>query len=227
MIDEDLDIVCRPVAGENEKLFGDSLAEYELPNFDLFTYQRQHKKGGGILIYVKNILRAHRTDEFKTSEEVESIWLDVILGVNVNNRLRIGAFYRPPGQTPSLDQALSDEIEAGISNRSILMGDFNLPKLLADPTLSVDRSTLLFRDTFEENFLVQLIREPTRKEEILDLLLVNEDNLITNVAVGESLGNSDHNIILFQYWWNLRANMTIEHLSPIFVKQILMALDRI
>jgi len=66
IIDEELDIICITEAWINEKLFGDSLAEYELPNYDLFTYQRQNKKGGGILIYVKSTMRAQCIDDFKT-----------------------------------------------------------------------------------------------------------------------------------------------------------------
>ena len=50
----------------------------------------------------------------------------------------------------------------------------------------------------QDNFLHQLVREPTRGDNILDLVLSNSENLVKEVSVDDCLGNSDHKVITFQ-----------------------------
>ncbi len=47
----------------------------------------------------------------------------------------------------------------------------------------------------EDNFLSQLVSEPTRGDSILDLVIVSQDHLINNVAVGEHLVSCDHKLV--------------------------------
>ena len=49
----------------------------------------------------------------------------------------------------------------------------------------------------EDNFLAQLVREPTRASNILDLLFVNREGLVGDVKVGGHLGQSDHKMLDF------------------------------
>ena len=45
--------------------------------------------------------------------------------------------------------------------------------------------------------MVQLIEAPTRNDALLDLVISNHAERITNVQIKEHLGSSDHNMILF------------------------------
>ncbi len=47
----------------------------------------------------------------------------------------------------------------------------------------------------EDNFLQQLVTDPTRENNILDLVIVSQDRLINNVTVGEHFGSCDHKVI--------------------------------
>ncbi len=47
----------------------------------------------------------------------------------------------------------------------------------------------------EDNFLSQLVSEPTRENNILDLVIVSQDRLISNVKVGEHFGSCDHKLV--------------------------------
>ncbi len=47
----------------------------------------------------------------------------------------------------------------------------------------------------EYNFLQQLVTEPTRENNILDLVIISQDHLINNVTVGEHLDSCDHKVI--------------------------------
>ena len=89
-----------------------------------------------------------------------------------------------------------DEIEIGMSKNTILIGDFNLPRLFKDGASSTCE-TALFRDSLDELFLTQHVVKPTRDDEILDLIFTNNENLIADVVLGEHIGNSDHAIIPF------------------------------
>ena len=48
-----------------------------------------------------------------------------------------------------------------------------------------------------DNFLTQLVKEPTRGSKILDLLFVNREGLVGNVKAGGRLGHSDHKMLDF------------------------------
>ena len=49
----------------------------------------------------------------------------------------------------------------------------------------------------EDNFLTQLVSEPTREGALLDLLFVNREGLVGDVVVGGHLGHSDNEMIEF------------------------------
>ncbi len=49
----------------------------------------------------------------------------------------------------------------------------------------------------EDSFLTQVVTQPTRENNILDLVLVSDPDFDRDCKVGEKLGGSDHNIIRF------------------------------
>ena len=54
------------------------------------------------------------------------------------------------------------------------------------------RGTPPYLKYVEDNFLSQVLSEPTRKGALLDLLFVNREGLMGDVMVGGCLGHSDH-----------------------------------
>ena len=55
--------------------------------------------------------------------------------------------------------------------------------------------SVLTLECVADNFLMQLVSEPTREGALLDLVFVNREGLVDDVAVGGRLGHSDHEII--------------------------------
>ena len=49
----------------------------------------------------------------------------------------------------------------------------------------------------EDNFPMQLVREPTRGGAPLDLLFTNREGLVGDVEVKSCLGHSDHKMVQF------------------------------
>jgi hypothetical protein len=56
-----------------------------------------------------------------------------------------------------------------------------------------------------DNYLVQHVKSPTRENNILDLVLTSEVGMVDKVEIIEHLGNSDHNIIV----WELLCDASI------------------
>ena len=100
----------------------------------------------------------------------------------------LGVFYRPPNSDLKPLQDIQNALDAINSNNIVLLGDFNLSDL------DWSHHTLLL-DIVQDNFLHQLVQEPTRNQNILDLVLTNNVDLINNIAVGEPF--SDHNLRSF------------------------------
>lgn len=100
-----------------------------------------------------------------------------------------------------LEKSLS--LIEGNENNSIviLLGDFNLPNIdCSAPSLSAlcsDSVSARFCDIVDDNFLHQMIKIPTRENNILVLVLVNKPELLIDINVCADLANSDHDSIEF------------------------------
>jgi len=56
-------------------------------------------------------------------------------------------------------------------------------------------SSIKFLECIEDCFLTQMLDMPTRNEALLDLPLTNQEKLLYNISVSNSLGCCDHNIV--------------------------------
>ena len=77
------------------------------------------------------------------------------------------------------------------------MGDFNHGHTQwksLESTRGEDQQFLLL---IQDSFLTQHVLEPTREENVLDLVLSSQIEIVDNVKIHEPLGNSDHNQIHF------------------------------
>ena len=80
-----------------------------------------------------------------------------------------------------------------------MCGDFNLPQIdwsTVTPGISSPVSTLLC-SIVNDNFLTQMVNFPTRQDNILDLILVNDINMVSSVHPVDSLPGTDHEAIHF------------------------------
>ena len=85
----------------------------------------------------------------------------------------------------------------------LLLGDFNLPNTSwGEVPKCYDALSAVFCDVVDDYFLQQMVLEPTRRENILDLILTNTPELLMNINVCEGLGNSDHSSI--EFGWKIK-----------------------
>jgi len=78
------------------------------------------------------------------------------------------------------------------------MGDFNHPDICWKDNTAGHRQASTFLERVEDNFLLQMIEEPTKRGAILDLVLTNKEGLVGNVKVKGSLGCSGHEMMQFK-----------------------------
>ncbi|KAK4831258.1 hypothetical protein QYF61_016728 [Mycteria americana] len=105
---------------------------------------------------------------------------------------------RLPNQWEPLDEVFLLQLwEASRSQALILLEDFNhLDICWKSGTASCKQSRRLL-EYIEDNFLIQVINNPTSGGALLDMLLTNTDELIREVKIGGSLGCSDHALVKF------------------------------
>ncbi len=72
------------------------------------------------------------------------------------------------------------------------MGDFTLPHRDCQAVTGVDTESQRMVEFLDDNFLHQSVSQRTREKNILDLVIVSQDHLIHNVAVGKHFDSCDH-----------------------------------
>ena len=116
--------------------------------------------------------------------------------------LFFASFYRPNktdiNGLKELDSSLFRLGDRLNTSNVIVAGDFNAPDLkwnYFEPTnCSLNSERLL--EIIDEHGLTQLVKEPSRDDNILDLVLTNIVNIINNVRVIP--GISDHHMVVFE-----------------------------
>ena len=77
------------------------------------------------------------------------------------------------------------------------MGDINHGHIQWKSLESTGGEDQTFLFLIQESFLTQHMLEPTRGENVLDIVLSSQKELVDNVKIHEPLGNSDYNQIHF------------------------------
>ncbi|PKU47176.1 rna-directed dna polymerase from mobile element jockey-like [Limosa lapponica baueri] len=115
--------------------------------------------------------------EIKYSDDrVENVWIR--LRANKAN-IAVGVCYRPPNQSSEVDEAFCKQLgEISQSLTFVLVGDFNLPDMCWEYNTAERKQSRRFLEYVKDNFLTQLVSEPTREGALLDLLLVNREELV-------------------------------------------------
>ena len=170
-------------------------SELHLDNYRTFRCDRQTgNRGGGVLLYIKDDLNPM---EFHIDTEYdEQVWCYI-------GDLLVGICYR----SSNLEIVGQDnetklmKILHEVCNKHVLiMGDFNYP-VIDWSTYTVNPPSSSGSDEFvqaiEDCFYTQHVLYPTRGSAILDLILSTDPDLVSNVQIISSLGNSDHNMITF------------------------------
>ena len=166
-----------------------------------FTVYRadRNRQGGGaaLLIHTSIISRALITESFSDLCQVAG----AILTVQSQNIL-VFLIYRSPSCHPSdFNTCLETVYELAAEHQFplLVMGDFNCPLIdwnnfVCPSGNSTNTSLLSFSQCLS---LHQLVRSPTRNNNILDLVFCSVESLVSSLTVSPPLPSLDHNTIQF------------------------------
>lgn len=130
-------------------------------------------------------------------ELTESLWVRIKERTGKGDII-VGACYRPPDQGKQEDRALCRQIGAasGLNLQAlVLTGDFNHPDSCWRDNTAGPKQSRRFLEWTDDNFLLQVTEEPTKRGALLDLILTNKQGLLGDVKIKGSFGCSDHKMV--------------------------------
>ena len=164
--------------------------------------------GRGSVLYVKNSYCA--TELIPSGCSEASCWCTIKL--NSTETFIVGVVYRSPNSSSQQNAVMETMIRTvADSNYSyfLVMGDFNYPQIdwSSESTFEAENHPAhCFLMCIQDCFLHQHIREPThyrhgQTANILDLILTNGDELVSDLQYTEPIGKSHHTTLI----WNLNC----------------------
>ena len=138
-------------------------AELGLTGYVMFRRDRIGRRGGGIILYVKESIQA---DEIKLEREAdydEAVWCKIVSG---NSKFTIGLVYRSPNINEEDTTKIQNAIKEVTKGECIIKGDFNHGhihwKSLESTEVRTNNSIF--------NSGTRTVLEPTRGENVLGIV---------------------------------------------------------
>ena len=169
-------------------------AELGLTGSVMFRRDRIGRRGGQVILYVKESIQAYGIQLERDADYDEAVWCKIVSG---NSKLTIGLVYRSPNINEEDNTKIQNAIKEVSKGECIIMGDFNhghMQWTYLESTGGEDQHCIFL---IHGSFLTQHVLEPTRGENVLDIVSSSQKELVDNVKIHEPLGNSDHNQIHF------------------------------
>jgi len=161
-----------------------------MDGYKLFRRDRQRRKNTGVTLYVRECFNCPEFDDGNDSVE----YLCVRVRGKANKAdIVVGVYYRPPNQDEEADEIFYKHLgEVSGLLALVLVADFNFPDVCWKYNRADRKQSRRFLECVEDNFLTQLVSEPTMEGALLDLFFVNREGLVSDVMVGGHPGHSDH-----------------------------------
>jgi hypothetical protein len=164
----------------------------------------------GCLVYTKEELNALQLDS-KIFQFVEYVQL----GIHFENdkKLLISCIYRSPSaNTTTCIEEINEIISTNkVNNKKydylLYVGDFNFKEIdweNNNTNVGPEHLASKFLESVRDTYLYQHVKQATRyrgdnQPSLIDLILTNEEEMIDNVVCNAPLGNSDHEILEFNF----------------------------
>ena len=169
-------------------------------NYHVYRKDRNIHGGGGVFILVKSSIPS---SQVKCNTSIELIWVRIH---NNTDNIIIGSFYCPPHSPitvlDELAQSISDIRTMYPSAKIIIGGDFNSPGInWSNKSLITSYISRQFHETLitleDEFMLEQIITQPTRGTNILDLCFTSHPDLSQGFTIVPGLSDHDAVIVTF------------------------------
>ena len=160
-----------------------------IDGFVHFTKSREARRGGGVLIYVKQEFNPTLVPCISVPRELEIVWIH-LRPQRLPRQLSgifVAVLYSPPNSDTG-DELIEhlinavDQFKTVHPNAGFIMGDFN----------KLDTNPICGGCGFK-----QIVGKPTRENAILDKIVTNAHAYYNSVCIMPPLGRSDHNLVLW------------------------------
>ena len=184
-----------------------TLAELSLKDYDTFHCNIENETGRGVLLLMHNSLNAMEI-KFKFQE---AIFVEIPL--SDRKKGLVGCIYRSPNSSSENNDELCKELkELNKEFDSILvMGDFNYKdidwNMNCTPGEDTNSNEYKFMEIIKDCFMFQHVHKATRGRgddipSLLDMVLTNEQEMISTIDYNSPLGKSDHSVLEFVCQFN-------------------------
>ena len=197
-------------------------ADIEIENYSPFRVERDGKKCGGVILYIRN-------DECLDAKQILSIsngQVEVIAVHLTSKDLVVINCYRPPQASQQNFISAINQVAKVVEDLPrptpdvILCGDFNFPNikwpegtLLSGGTLDQQAQAKALLEVADKALLTQQIITPTRLNNILDLYFTNNHESVNTYRTDKTI-LSDHNIVVINTTYKRNKCEKVEKTAP-------------
>ena len=153
----------------------------------MFRKDRIGRRGGGVLLYIKETIPAYEIQLQEEADCKEALWCNLVTG---HTTVTIGGVYRCPNITIQNNEKIHNPITEVSKGACIIMGEFNHGNIKWDSQQSTGVEGQKFVCLVQDNFLTQHVLEPTRAARVLGIVLSSQKEFVDNVVIQEPLGSS-------------------------------------
>ena len=162
-------------------------AELGLERYVMFRKDSIGKRGGGVLLYIKETIPAYEVQLQEEADCKEALSCNLVTG---HTTITIRVVYRCPNITIQNNEQIHKAISEVSKGDCIIMGDFNHGNIKWDSQQSTGVEDQKLLCLVQDNFLTQHVLEPTRAARVLYIVLSSQKEFGDNVVIQEPLGSS-------------------------------------
>ena len=134
----------------------------------IFRKDRIGRRGGGVSLYVKESIQAYEIKLEREADCDEAVWCKI---VSRNSKLIIGLVYQSPNINEEDNTKIKNATKEVSKGECIIMGDFNHGHIQWNSLESTGIEDQQFLFLIQDSFLTRHLLEPTRGENVLDIVL--------------------------------------------------------
>lgn len=204
-------------------------AEWKIDRYNMFVSPPNVFTGRGCLIYTKEELKAFQIDT-KIYEFMEYVQIGIHNGTE--DKLLLTCIYRSSSASSTscikeLEEILqTNKIDSVEYSYLLYVGDFNFKEIdweNNNTSVGPDRIATKFLETVRDTYLYQHVREATRyrsdnQPSLLDLVFANEEGMIESIVHNSPIGNSDNEVLEFEFQFGTIVNKTSIQQRLLFFK---------
>ena len=157
-------------------------------NLDYYNGIYSRETRGGVLAYIKGDLNPTVSELNCVSAEL--LWLNIY--PSISSHMLLGVCYRPELAGQEYVETICDSFNQISASDCIIIGDFNFRDINWQDMEGNSPSSRLFVQCLQDNFLTQLVEEPTLNKYINDLVITSNVDLVDSVIVSDTFPYTDH-----------------------------------